>query len=188
LTTEKKLRKHAKGLHKPPTTYNASQYEERMTKEFFSQFKSGLSNSDISSLHTTPDCDIPEARTGVTDVDSEIVDEFARYYTHLSRPKPSKNPDILIDALKTKGLKDEDSKKLESPLTLEEVKKAMLSMAKGKSPGPDGLGAEFYHAFSPMVAPRLHQMLREAQDDATPGRAAAGAPPWPHAVGQWYFM
>jgi hypothetical protein len=146
-----------------------------MTKQFFSQFKSGLSNSDISSLHTTPNWDIPEARTGATDVDSEIVEEFARYYTHLSRPKPSNNPDILIDALKTKGLKDEDSKKLESPLTLEEVKKAMHSMAKGKSPGPDGLGAEFYHAFSSMVAPRLHQMLLEAQDEGKfPESFAAG--------------
>ena len=36
-------------------------------------------------------------------------------------------------------------------------------MAKGKSPGPDGLGAEFYHAFGAMVAPRLHEMLTEAQ-------------------------
>jgi hypothetical protein len=72
---------------------------------------------------------------------------------------------FLIDALKTKGLQDEDSNKLDSPLTLEEVKKAMHSMAKGKSPRPDGLGAEFYHAFSSMVAPRLHQMLLEAQDE-----------------------
>eukprot|EP00962_Isochrysis_galbana_P048155 scaffold19984_cov127-Isochrysis_galbana.AAC.2 len=42
--------------------------------------------------------------------------------------------------------------------------KAMLSMAKGKSPGPDGLGAEFYHSFYALIAPRLHSMLLEAQN------------------------
>eukprot|EP00962_Isochrysis_galbana_P056458 scaffold28432_cov127-Isochrysis_galbana.AAC.1 len=40
----------------------------------------------------------------------------------------------------------------------------MLSMAKGKSPGPDGLGAEFYHSFYALIAPRLHSMLLEAQN------------------------
>jgi hypothetical protein len=48
-------------------------------------------------------------------------------------------------------------------------------MAKGKSRGPDGLGSEFYHAFSSMVAPRLHQMLLEAQDEGKfPESFAAG--------------
>jgi hypothetical protein len=38
----------------------------------------------------------------------------------------------------------------------------MLIKARGKSPGLDGLGADFYHAFSALIAPRLHQMLLEA--------------------------
>jgi hypothetical protein len=39
----------------------------------------------------------------------------------------------------------------------------MYSMARGKSPSPEGLGADFYHAFGPLIAPPLHQMLLEAQ-------------------------
>jgi hypothetical protein len=77
--------------------YNASQFEERMTKQFFSQFKEGLANTDISFLHQVPDWDSPEARDGtVVSDDALIVDEFARYYTHLSRPKPSHDPEILF--------------------------------------------------------------------------------------------
>jgi hypothetical protein len=48
-------------------------------------------------------------------------------------------------------------------LSLAEIQKAMYSIVKGKSPGPDGLGAEFYYACGPLIAPPLHQMLLEAQ-------------------------
>jgi hypothetical protein len=128
--------------------------------------KGGLANTDISSLHQVPDLDSPEARDGtvVTD-DALIVDEVARYYTHLSRPKPkpSHNSEILLKALEDRGPSDKDSLRLEAPISLEQIQKAMYSMAQGKSPGPDGLGAEFYHALGPLIASPLHQMLLEAQ-------------------------
>jgi len=117
------------------TAYNASQYEERVTKQFFSQFKSGLANADISSLYTIPDWDSPDDRGRVTQNNNEIVEEFAHYYAHLARPKPSHNPEALLDALSKKGLSERQRNTLEAPLELEEIQKAMLSMAKGKSPG-----------------------------------------------------
>jgi hypothetical protein len=133
--------------------YNASQFEGRMTKQFFSQFKfkGGFSNTntDINTLHSIPDWDSPDVRgDDVLAEDTKIVDEFARYYTHLSRPKPSANSETLSKALEAKGLSDADSLKLEAPLSLAEILKAMFSMARGKSPGPDGLRAELYHMLS----------------------------------------
>jgi hypothetical protein len=147
-----------------------------MTKQFFSQFRGGFENTDISSLHSVPDWDHPEPRdSNVASEDNQIVVEFARYSTHLSRPKPSNNPEILLKALEAKGLSDGDSRRLESPLMLKEIQKAMFSMAKGKSPGRDGLGAEFYHAFGHLIASPLHQMLLEAQDNGVlPEELAAG--------------
>jgi hypothetical protein len=72
--------------------YNASQYEECMTKQFFSQFKGGFSNTDISTLHSVLDWDSPDVKGDeVLAVETQIVDEFARYYTHFSRPRPSAN-------------------------------------------------------------------------------------------------
>jgi hypothetical protein len=51
----------------------------------------------------------------------------------------------------------------------------MFSMAKGKRPGPDGLGAEIYHAFGHLIASPLHQMLLEAQDNGVlPEEFASG--------------
>jgi hypothetical protein len=144
--------------------YNASQFEERMTKQFFSQFKGGFSNTDISTLYSTPDWDSPDVRgDDIKAEDIQIEDEFARYYTHLSRPKSSVDSETVLKALEAKGLSDADSLKLEAPLSLVEIQKAMCSMASGKSPGPDGLGAEIYHAFGPLIASPLHLMLLEAQ-------------------------
>jgi hypothetical protein len=112
-------------------------------KDFFSEFKGGFSNTDISTLHSIPDGDSPDVRGDeVLADDTQIVDEFARYYTHLSRPKPSANSETLLGALEAKGLSDADSLKLEAPMSLAEIQKAMYSMARGKSPGPGGLGAE----------------------------------------------
>eukprot|EP00962_Isochrysis_galbana_P019998 scaffold5835_cov138-Isochrysis_galbana.AAC.2 len=67
-------------------------------------FKSGLANADISSLYTITDWDSPDDRGRVTQNNNEIVEEFAHYYAHLARPKPSHNPETLLDALSKKGL------------------------------------------------------------------------------------
>eukprot|EP00962_Isochrysis_galbana_P012932 scaffold3683_cov118-Isochrysis_galbana.AAC.4 len=99
------------------TAYNASQYEERTTKQFFKQFKSGLANADISSIHITPERDNPDSKSGTTDDSPLIVEEFAKYYTHLSRPKPCVHPNTLLDALASKGISEHQKKILDAPIT-----------------------------------------------------------------------
>jgi hypothetical protein len=65
------------------SAYNASQFKERMTKQFFAHFKGGLVNTDISSVHSVPDWDQPDSRANnIAIEDNQIVVEFARYYTH----------------------------------------------------------------------------------------------------------
>jgi hypothetical protein len=114
-------------------------------------------------ISLSADWDFPDARSDndILAEDTRIVDEFARVYTHLSRPKPSASSETPLKALEAKSLSVADSLKLEAPLSLVEIQKAMYSMARGKSPDPDRLGAECYHAFGPLIsiAPPFHQML-----------------------------
>lgn len=56
-------------------------------------------------------------------------------------------------------LADELKERLEQPITLGEVEKAIDDLKGGKSPGPDGLGAEFYKVFKDRAAPFLHRVF-----------------------------
>jgi hypothetical protein len=46
------------------TAFKSQQYQEKCTKEFFSSFKGGFANSDVSCLFITPDWNNPASRDG----------------------------------------------------------------------------------------------------------------------------
>ena len=51
---------------------------------------------------------------------------------------------------------------LDAPITLEEIKQSMLSLANGKSPGIDGLPNEFYKTYCTFLAPFLLMVWHES--------------------------
>lgn len=53
----------------------------------------------------------------------------------------------------------ENNLKLDTALTLSEIKEAIQSMSSGKSPGPDGYPVEFFKRFSDQLAPLLLDMF-----------------------------
>jgi len=53
-------------------------------------------------------------------------------------------------------------RKLNAEMTLQEVVTAKKEFPSGKSPGPDGLGIDFYKAFVDDVAPLLLRMIKES--------------------------
>jgi hypothetical protein len=50
---------------------------------------------------------------------------------------------------------------LREPIGLEELTKAVKSMAKGKAPGPDGIIAEFYQSLWPEIGRDYWQMIQK---------------------------
>jgi hypothetical protein len=70
------------------TASKSQQYHEKGTKEFFSSFKGGFANSDVSSLYVTPDWNNPASRDGsFTQEEDGIAEEFRRYCDTSSNPK-----------------------------------------------------------------------------------------------------
>ena len=51
---------------------------------------------------------------------------------------------------------------IEEKISATEVKDAIFASATGKSPGPDGLPAEFYREFAPELGEALHGVITEA--------------------------
>ena len=62
--------------------------------------------------------------------------------------------ELILEKLKGR-LSDRDSELLEGPFTVEEVVRAINGLARGKSPGEDGLSSEFYSSHSEILAPIL---------------------------------
>ncbi|KAM7306544.1 uncharacterized protein ISCGN_010247 [Ixodes scapularis] len=53
---------------------------------------------------------------------------------------------------------------LEVPITVPEIEAAIDELTSGKTPGPDGLGADFYKSFKHAVAPALYEVVTEAYE------------------------
>jgi hypothetical protein len=135
-----------------------------MNKEFFQGLKSPSTRNNIISLYIAPDWDTPQSKDGShTQDNQQIIAEVQKYYTHLFQAKPSINSDPLLNAL-NEGASIPDNLKsdLEAPITLKEINRAIDALATGKSPGPEGLPAEFYKIFKNFLAPYILNMIKEA--------------------------
>lgn len=53
-------------------------------------------------------------------------------------------------------------KDLEGPITRAEIKAAMAGLSRNKTPGPDGLPAEFFEAYSEILIPHLEELYKKS--------------------------
>ena len=89
---------------------------------------------------------------------SEINKIFTSFYTNLySSEAPDGCEDMVefLDSLNLPSLSDTQSSKLEAPITLTELKDALDSMPKFKSPGLDGIPPELLSQLWHLVGPIL---------------------------------
>ncbi|MGZ4850653.1 MAG: RNA-directed DNA polymerase [Candidatus Bathyarchaeia archaeon] len=79
----------------------------------------------------------------------------------------------LLDSLET-SLSDVDRKRLDFPVCEEEVLIAIKSMATGKTPGLDGIPAEFYKSFDSVLAEHITILCNTVlQSSCTPSQRLA---------------
>ena len=143
--------------------FRRSLSEEMSSKQFYKTFSARFASSDITSMHVTPDWNQPEAKApGVqATTPAAIAQETSAFFRWLFESKKSHGAKPLLDLLRDNPFSKAQAKKMEGTITLEEVEQSISSMAAGKSPGPDGLPAEFYQEFSDVLAEKLHGLLME---------------------------
>ena len=90
----------------------------------------------------------------------EILKETTNFYKLLYTLEKTDDwaQDYLLNNLK-QTLTDEDKDSMESEITLNEILIAIKSLANEKSPGCDGLTAEFYKTFSNVIGNDLVEVI-----------------------------
>ena len=89
--------------------------------------------------------------------DMDINAIFATFYQSLYKSDNPNTQDISYTTLS-----QEEQDQIGADITLEEVKKVIQDLQGGKSPGDDGLPAEFSKVFSDTLAPKLHRVYKDA--------------------------
>lgn len=113
---------------------------EKSTKYFFVLEKKKQPKNTITELETN---------TGTVTHDTEILEETRRFYQELYTADNNLDitmQDWLINQL-NKSLDENQQLLCEGPITERELEQAMQDTKTNKSPGPDGLPAEFYRHF-----------------------------------------
>ena len=103
-----------------------------------------------------------KTKKGTTTNASEIKNIIQNFYKNLYESE-KKNIDlqhIFIEGIE-KEVQEEDNEDLKSEIDTHEIKLAIEQMSLNKSPGLDGLQAEFYKKFANLIAPDLKQMYKE---------------------------
>ena len=164
---KKKLEQQLKHSRDPEVktgwwAYISSLQQEVSSKIFYRKFKAKFSNSDISSLHVTPDWYDPEKKLEPVNTNIGITSQLTAYYKWLFRRRDSINPKPLLNELNKRKLSKKSRDSLEKHVSEKEVRKTIRTLGRGKSPGPDLLTAEFYITFEDLVAADLAAVLTEA--------------------------
>lgn len=55
---------------------------------------------------------------------------------------------------------EDDCLTIDGPITKEEIKIAIRTLLRNKTPGPDGLSAEFYMTFQELLIPFLEALFK----------------------------
>ncbi|MDC0525513.1 reverse transcriptase domain-containing protein [bacterium] len=164
------LRKCKKAA-RAPTAADAHRrvaFEEVSTKQFHSKFKQKGVKRYVQEMYATgKENGLPNLEGPTTSDPVEMCGHAARYYETLMSRKPSDTAAAatLESKLKEKTLSDADRKKLDGKITPSEVRRAVRRLAKGKSPGPDGLPAEYFHVMEDVLADDLAAYYNEIYDD-----------------------
>ena len=125
---------------------------ERPTRYFFKLEQKKIQKSRINAIYDSNGVEVSSQ--------SEIEKAHVDFYTKLFSQEPidlDKQNDLLTSL--DSSLSPDQSAMCEGELTLNEITNAVNDLNLGKTPGPDGLSAEFYVKFWDLFGPYLIQVF-----------------------------
>lgn len=113
---------------------------------------------------------ILDAAGNINQNPQDINNIFRNFYSNLYSPthQPTQSEiDTFLNSLTLPKLTAEQTNILDAPLTLNELTKALNKIPSNKSPGPDGLPAEFYRHFWDILSPLFNRVIIEIKRSST---------------------
>lgn len=94
----------------------------------------------------------------------DMLTTFHKYYVNMYTSMlicTVEERETYLEDLEFLKLTEEQKEMMENEIEEEEVREAILSLGKGKSPGPDSIQLEVYHRYVEIMVPVLTRMFRE---------------------------
>ena len=148
----------------PKLADNRYEKEEECKQKFFKKNHSKHANININELYVIDDWNNREEEQPETTTDEEeLLIQASCYYRWLYKPKriQQEDMDTILDTLREKPIPEHIVKRTEGPITKEQIKTAIRKLGNNKSPGPDGLPAEFYKLFEDIIIEPLHEAIKD---------------------------
>lgn len=92
---------------------------------------------------------------------ADINEQFAKYYKQLytsTNTSTSEDLHSFLNQIEFPQFSDAARSALDAPITLKEVQMAVGALQSAKTPGPDGLPAEFYKEHRELLVPKFHDL------------------------------
>lgn len=105
---------------------------------------------------------IKDEQGGLLSDPQQINTRFANYYETLYTSRANYTPEALtlfLDHIDFSELSNANQTMLDSPVSFKEVQAAVTSFQTAKTPGLDGIPAEFYKTNAGLVIPWFHTLL-----------------------------
>ena len=103
---------------------------------------------------------------GTTDIQNRQVEFYKELYTSQNLSNNEAERDFFLSSENSyQQLSDESKVQLDSNISLEEMKKALIKMKNNKSPGPDGICIEFYKLFWNIISDDLYEVFIAGLED-----------------------
>jgi hypothetical protein len=106
-----------------------------------------------------------EITTNTTEIQDIIRDYFENLYS--IKFENLEEMDRFLDTYDHPKLNQEAINHLNRSITQNEIKAAIKSLLKKKSPGPDGFSTEFYQTFKEELIPTLIKLFHEIEREGT---------------------
>ena len=131
---------------------------EKSSKYFLNLEKQNAVRNTIKMLKKNPETD-EEITNG-----KDVVNEIRRFYSNLFKLQKNQTIekcDEFLDTLDLPRISNDANEILKKSLTINELKEVLKTSVKGKSPGNDGLGFEFYVVFWENISEQLFESFND---------------------------